>query len=54
MDNNSVANKKVPDKPGSVFVNSGGTTFEIIEHYRCEQTYLDIVKNAIRRECELS
>jgi len=33
-----------------ITVKTRGTTFTIVEHFSNEQTYLDIVKNAIRRE----
>ena len=38
------------DRTNTIYIKSGGTTFEIIELFNCEQTYLDIVKSAIRRE----
>ena len=33
-------------------VKTGGTTFEIEEYFTGTQSYLDIVKNAIKREYE--
>ena len=43
---------KTEDEGNIVFLERGGRTFKIINHYTDGQTYTDIIKNALRRELE--
>lgn len=43
---------KTEDKKNITYLERNGKTFMIIEHYSGEQTYVDIIKNAMRREFE--
>ncbi|MDL2287378.1 hypothetical protein LJB90_02290 [Eubacteriales bacterium OttesenSCG-928-G02] len=40
------------EEPKITYIEYNGRTFEVIQHFSGEQTFSDIVKNAIRREFE--
>ena len=42
----------VGDGGNITYLERGGKTFMIIEHFSGDQTFADIVKNAVRREFE--
>jgi len=41
------------DDKNITYIERNGKTFVIVEHFTGTNTYLDIVKNALRREAEL-
>ena len=41
------------DDKNITYIEHNGRTFAIVEHFTGTSTYLDIVKNALRREAEL-
>ena len=40
------------DEKKITYIERNGRVFPIIEHFSDSQTYLDIIKNAMRREAE--
>jgi sarcosine oxidase delta subunit len=52
VQDNHTAEKR--GEPNVTHIEYNGRAFEIIEHFSGEQTFLDIVKNALRREFHAS
>jgi hypothetical protein len=50
---NGIPTTATKDDKNITYIEKNGRTFVIAEHFTGTNTYLDIVKNALRREAEL-